>query len=98
MEDRAATSRFFAVASAILDVAPESLAPECSRDNLEAWDSLKHMYIILALEEEFGIEFGDEEIAELSSIGDLMSAITEKTGFALMQNREDILVLGDMLP
>jgi acyl carrier protein len=29
------------------------------------WDSLKHMNLILALEEEFGITFTDDEIVEL---------------------------------
>jgi acyl carrier protein len=41
------------------------------------------MYVMLALEEEFGIEFTDDEIADLASVSDLMNAMTAKTGAAL---------------
>jgi acyl carrier protein len=61
----------------------ESLGPESSRDSLEEWDSIKHMYVMLALEEEFSIEFTDDEIANLASISDLMHAMTAKTGATL---------------
>ena len=37
---------------------------ESSPDNIENWDSLKHMNLIVALEEEFEIEFDDEEIVD----------------------------------
>ncbi len=33
-----------------------------SPDNIDNWDSLKHMSLIVALEEEFEIEFSDDEI------------------------------------
>jgi len=35
-----------------------------SPDNIKNWDSLKHMNLIIALEEEFEIEFSDEEIVD----------------------------------
>lgn len=83
MLDRAVNDRFFGVLSSILNVNIESLAPESSRDTLEEWDSIKHMYIILALEEEFDVEFADDEIANLASMMDLMQAMTTKTGKSL---------------
>ena len=42
---------------------------------IERWDSLRHMQMILALEEEFGIEFSDEDITSMISLQE----ITEKT-------------------
>ncbi len=33
-----------------------------SPDNIDNWDSLKHMSLIVALEEEFETEFSDDEI------------------------------------
>jgi acyl carrier protein len=41
------------------------------------------MYVMLALEEEFSVEFTDDEIANLASISDLMHAMTVKTGATL---------------
>ena len=83
MADGTPNHRFFAVLSSILSVNPESLGPESSRDSLEEWDSIKHMYVMLALEEEFSIEFTDDEIANLANVSDLMHAMTAKTGATL---------------
>ena len=36
-----------------------------SPENIENWDSLRHMMLIGALEEEFDIQFSDDEMTEL---------------------------------
>ncbi|HWU27298.1 MAG TPA: acyl carrier protein [Rhizomicrobium sp.] len=78
-----ASARFFLLLSSVLELDPASLGPDAARDTLEAWDSIKHMYIILALEEEFGVEFADVEIEELATLPALMQAVSAKTGLAL---------------
>ena len=83
MLDGVPSDRFFQVLSSILNVDRRSLTPQSSRDSLEEWDSMKHMYVVLALEEEFSVEFSDDEIANLVSVSDLMQAMTRKTGVAL---------------
>ena len=80
MPDAAASEKFCAVFTGILNVEPASVCPESSRDTLEEWDSIHHMHLILALEEAFGIEFSDDEICELASLADLMTAMRAKTG------------------
>jgi len=83
MLDGVPSDRFFQVLSSILNVDRRSLTPQSSRDSLEESDSIKHMYVVLALEEEFSVEFSDDEIANLVSVSDLMQAMTRKTGVAL---------------
>ena len=39
----------------------ESINDESSMDTIENWDSLRHLNLILALEEEFGVSFDEEE-------------------------------------
>lgn len=51
----------------LLGVDPKKITDETSPDNLEAWDSLKQMSLVVSLEEEFGIEFTDDQIAEMMS-------------------------------
>jgi len=51
----------------ILEVAPESIDENSSMDNIKSWDSLKHMNLVLAIEEEFGISVPDEEAANITS-------------------------------
>ena len=41
-------------------------------------DSLKHMHLVLALEEEFGVEFEDDEVSGLATVADLTQAIGQK--------------------
>ena len=52
------------VMSDVLNIDVSLINNESSPDNIENWDSLKHMNLIVALEEEFEIEFDDEEIVE----------------------------------
>lgn len=53
----------------VLGVPPETLSGNSSPDNVDGWDSIKSMNIILALEEEFGVEFNDEEISTMLNFG-----------------------------
>ena len=52
----------------VMDVPAGRLDEQSSMDTLEKWDSLRHMNLVLALEEEFGVSFTDEEIVEMLSV------------------------------
>ena len=51
--------------AAVFEIPVDEITDESSPDNIESWDSLKHMNLILALEEEFRIGFSDDEIVEM---------------------------------
>jgi acyl carrier protein len=53
------------VMSAVFEISLESITDDASSDNIENWDSLRHLNLILALEEEFGISIPDEEVGNL---------------------------------
>ena len=72
--------KLFAVLSSLLAVPREQLGNDSSRQNLAQWDSLKHMHLMLALEEEFNIEFDDDEMADLANAGALLEVISRKVG------------------
>ncbi|KQQ41158.1 acyl carrier protein [Methylobacterium sp. Leaf125] len=55
------------VIAAILEIDENSVDQNTSMDNVESWDSIKHMDLILAIEEEFGVSVPDEEAADLTS-------------------------------
>lgn len=55
------------VMATILEVDEGQIGDDTSMDTLEAWDSIKHMDLILAVEEEFGVSVPDEEAADLTS-------------------------------
>ncbi len=63
-----------------LGVKPEEVTPQASFiDDLGA-DSLDTVELVMALEEEFGIEIPDEEAEKLVTVGDAMKYIEEKSG------------------
>jgi len=72
--------RLLRIISIIMEAPIEELNKESSPDNVEKWDSLKHMNLILALEEEFNIAFSDEEIVEMLSVEIIVEILKEKGG------------------
>ena len=53
------------VMSLVFEVPLESIADDASSDNIENWDSLRHLNLILALEAEFGVSIPDDEVGNL---------------------------------
>ena len=53
------------VMSAVFEIPLESISDDSSYDNIENWDSLRHLNLILALEEEFEVSIPDEEVGNL---------------------------------
>jgi acyl carrier protein len=53
------------VMSSVFELPVEQINENSSPDTIGSWDSLKHMNLIVALEEEFGMEFSDDEILEM---------------------------------
>jgi acyl carrier protein len=48
-------------------------------DDIEEWDSLTHINLIVALERKFRIKFTTGEVNKMRNVGDLISLIRNKT-------------------
>ena len=70
--------RVITVVSNVIGVPVESLDAHSSQNTVEYWDSLKHMSLVLALEEEFDVLFSDGEVAKLDSIGSILTVVESK--------------------
>ncbi len=55
------------VMGAVFGMDPLQISEEASPGNIEKWDSLRHMNLVLALEEEFGVRFRDDQVDQLIS-------------------------------
>ena len=53
--------------AAVLGVPESSIGDDTSMDTVAAWDSLKHLNLVLALEEQFGISLTEEQSFEILS-------------------------------
>ena len=47
-------------------------------ESIEAWDSLGHINIITAIEEDFDIEITPEEISEIATVADIKTLLSSK--------------------
>lgn len=54
------------------------LTDELNADSVENWTSLTHMVMMSEVETSFNIRFKLKELKKLQSVGDLISAISEK--------------------
>ena len=66
------------VMAAVFEIPVDEITDESSPDNIESWDSLKHMNLIVALEEEFGVQFTDEEIVEMMNYSLIKLILSKK--------------------
>ena len=57
--------RIKVVMSSVFNVPKGEIQSDASPDTINSWDSLRHMDLIIGLEEEFDIEFDDENIGNL---------------------------------
>lgn len=71
--------------AAVLKVNPASLGNESSMDTIESWDSLQHMILMVALEEEFGVPIPDEQAAEATSFPAIKSLLSRLTGAVVVE-------------
>ena len=63
-----------------LDVKPEDVTEESSfTDDLGA-DSLDVVELVMAFEDEFGIDIPDEEVGEIKTVGNAVAYISKKVG------------------
>jgi acyl carrier protein len=67
--------RVFRIMSDVFAVPADSVSEDSSIETIEAWDSLQHMNLIFAIEEEFGITLDDSVVAELTSVKHILEAL-----------------------
>ena len=66
------------VISSVFDVNINEISDDTSPDCLDNWDSMGHMNLIVALEEEFNILFDEDEITEMLNFKLIYLIISEK--------------------
>jgi acyl carrier protein len=56
------------VAKLVSEILGETVGSDASRLTVARWDSLKHMEVIFAFEEAYGVRLDEAEMAALSSV------------------------------
>jgi acyl carrier protein len=56
------------------------IARETTAKDVEGWDSLMHVTLLINVEKVFGVRFSSSEVASLRKVGDLADLIEAKQG------------------
>ena len=70
--------RVLEIVSQVMGVPVAEVNEKSSPDTIASWDSLNHMNLVLALEEEFGVQFTDDQIVSLLTVEAMIGALAGK--------------------
>jgi acyl carrier protein len=54
------------------------ITDEMTADDIDGWDSLSHVNLIVAVETQFSIRFNQKELLTFKNVGDLLRSIEGK--------------------
>ncbi|MCU1328854.1 MAG: acyl carrier protein [Bryobacterales bacterium] len=74
--------RMTAVFCEVFDDDSIEIYPEMIAANVESWDSITHINLIVALEQEFKLRFNTADVASMKNVGDLECLIRQKVNQA----------------
>jgi acyl carrier protein len=66
------------VMALVFEIEPSQIPDSSSTSTIDNWDSLNHMNLVVALEEEFNIQFNDDEIIEIISLDAIEKSLLSK--------------------
>ena len=64
----------------VLDDDTIDLKPAMTADDVDGWDSMNHIFIVVEIEKRFGIKFQAAEMEELKNVGELAALVRQKAG------------------
>ena len=78
MERKEIFSKLNEIFIEVLDLDECNLTDETSANDIEEWDSLSHIQLIVAIEKSFGIKFTSLEIMKWRNVGELVDSILSR--------------------
>lgn len=67
--------KIFIIFSNLMELPLKDVSITMTPDDIETWDSLHHIELIVSLEEEFDILFSDDQIDELKSLEQIINTV-----------------------
>jgi acyl carrier protein len=67
------------IVAELLDLEPALVKEELTPEDVELWDSLNHLRLMTAVEEEFKIKLSMQEIESIRSLGALDALVEQRT-------------------
>jgi len=64
------------IAAEVFRCPPEQVTLQSSAENMTTWDSLTHLNLVLALEQEFGRRFTPEQIDRMNCVSTIVEILS----------------------
>ncbi|MEW5769644.1 MAG: acyl carrier protein [Pseudomonadota bacterium] len=61
----------------VMEVEPEAITPEATPDDIDTWDSLRLLELVLAIEKNFGVSLPADRIQDMISVPAILAIIAE---------------------
>jgi len=71
--------RIKGIMKTVFEISEDGNNKEYSMDNIDLWDSMGHMKLLVALEEDFGMQFNIDEVMEMVKYSRIKEIIEDKT-------------------
>jgi acyl carrier protein len=63
----------------VFGLSPDQIADDASPKTIPRWDSMNAMVLTMALEEEFDVQFTDQELVKMNTFAAIREALMAKT-------------------
>ncbi len=71
-------SRLQEILADVFGVKPDSIRPELGKDDIDSWDSLKQMDLVMSLEKAYDISLEMEDIIRMTNVAAIMAVLAAK--------------------
>lgn len=78
MDEAEIYTRLGEIFADVFDEDSIAITPELSAKDVDGWDSLTHIRLMLTVEKAFKVKFATSEIGKLENVGDLVALIRSR--------------------
>lgn len=79
MDNTQAFETLYDIFEDFFDLERSEFVPELTADQVDGWDSLNHIRLMLEIQRKCGVKFSSGEIGDLKNVGQLADLIAAKT-------------------
>ncbi len=65
------------ILATILEIDQSDINNNTNPDTVSSWDSLRHMKLVFSIEDEYDVQFSDDQIIQLTDVGKIINCIKE---------------------
>ena len=77
MKNNNLDTKIIDILSIVFNINVKKITKKTNKTNIANWDSLRHMTLIITLEDEFNIKFDEQDISKINNIDSIKKIISK---------------------